>query len=216
MPLPPAWLLVSAAGVSTLLHLRAEYRGPRWQVYLFKPLTITILLLLALLPPPAASPAYRIAIASGLACSLVGDVFLMLPHDRFLPGLMSFFVAHLAYTFGFAMGVPAGAGIGVLLLLAVVGLPLVAVLWPSLGRLKVPVLLYIAVILGMAWRAWARNLVFPTTGTALAAVGATLFLLSDAILAVKRFRRPFQSAQALIMLSYEAAQCLIALSVSGS
>ena len=38
-------------------------------------------------------------------------------------------------------------------------------------------------------------------------------MASDAVLALNRFRRPFRSAQAVIMLTYVAAQALIALSV---
>ena len=54
---------------------------------------------------------------------------------------------------------------------------------------------------------------FDTPGSRLAAVGATLFMASDAVLALNRFRRPLRGAQAVIMLTYVAAQALIALSV---
>lgn len=50
----------------------------------------------------------------------------------------------------------------------------------------------------------------------LAAAGATLFMVSDAVLALNRFRTPFRLAQAAIMSTYVAAQLLIALSISGS
>ena len=40
MRVPLPWLVVTAITlVSLTFHLRAEYRGPRWQVYVFKPLT---------------------------------------------------------------------------------------------------------------------------------------------------------------------------------
>jgi uncharacterized membrane protein YhhN len=65
-----AILAVAAAALSAGLHLRAEYRRPRWQVYLFKPLTTAILLLLAALATSAHGPRYQIAIVVGLGCSL--------------------------------------------------------------------------------------------------------------------------------------------------
>jgi uncharacterized membrane protein YhhN len=65
----------------------------------------------------------------------------------------------------------------------------------------------------MVWVAWGRSWVLPTPGSTFAAAGAALFMASDAILALNRFRRPFRSAQTLIMTSYVAAQALIALSV---
>ena len=95
------WLAVAAAA-SLTLHLRAAYQGPEWQVYLFKPLTTSLVLLLALTAPPGATTRYRRAIGAGLALSLVGDVLLMLPGDRFVAGLIAFLAAHLAYLAAFS------------------------------------------------------------------------------------------------------------------
>lgn len=206
-------MLVALAGLSTWLHLQAESHGPRWQVYLFKPLTITLLLTLAMVSPPAAGRAYQLAISAGLACSLVGDVLLMLPHRRFAAGLASFFVAHLWYVAGLALGIPAGTAAFLLLPLAAAAFPLLWVLWPSLGRMRWPVLLYVAAILVMVWRAWARGMALASVGASLAAAGATLFIISDAILAVNQFHRPIRHAQVKIIATYELAQALIALSV---
>ncbi|MDH4130919.1 MAG: lysoplasmalogenase [Gemmatimonadota bacterium] len=208
----PGPAMLAAAALSALLHLRAEYQGPRWQVYLFKPLTTTLLLLLAAFSPSAHGPRYQLFVVVGLACSLAGDVFLMLPRDRFLPGLASFLLAHLAYVAAFSSGVPFDTAPLLFLPLVAVAIPLLRLLWPSLGRLRLPVLLYAATILVMVWRAWARPLALPSVGAAIAAVGATLFMVSDAILALNRFHRHFRSAQTLIMATYVAAQALIAIS----
>ena len=45
--MPASSAFLAAAALSVGLQLRAEYRGPRWQVYLFKPSTTALLLLLA-------------------------------------------------------------------------------------------------------------------------------------------------------------------------
>ena len=45
--MPASSVFLAAAALSVGLQLRAEYRGPRWQVYLFKPSTTALLLLLA-------------------------------------------------------------------------------------------------------------------------------------------------------------------------
>jgi uncharacterized membrane protein YhhN len=204
---------IVATALSASLHVRAEYQGPRWQVYLFKPLTTTLLFFLAGLSLSAHGARYQLFVMVGLACSLAGDVFLMLPRDRFLAGLASFLVAHLAYVAAFSSGVPFGTAPLLLLPLVAVSVPLLRLLWPGLGKLRLPVLLYTATILAMVWRAWARRSALPTPGTAVAAAGATLFMISDAILALNRFHRPFRSAQALVMTTYVAAQALIATSV---
>jgi len=208
----PAALTVAAAA-SVVFHLRAERHGTRWQVYLFKPTTTALLVVVAALANSAHGARYQQAVVLGLACSLVGDALLMLPGDRFVPGLASFLVAHLAYLVAFSTGVPLDTAPGLAFPLAVAGFLLLRLLWPGLGRLRVPVVLYAATILLMLWRAWARRWTLPSPGATLAAAGATLFVLSDAILALNRFRRPVPSAQTLIMGTYVAAQALIAWSV---
>jgi uncharacterized membrane protein YhhN len=204
---------IAAAALSTWFHLRAEYQGPRWQVYVFKPSTTALLLLLAALSTTAHGARYQLAIGLGLTCSLMGDVLLMLPRDRFVPGLASFLLAHLAYVVAFTSGVPIGTAPALALPLAAAAIPLLWLLWPALGTLRIPVILYTATILLMVWLAWGRSWALPTLGSTFAAAGATLFMASDGILALNRFRRPFRSAQALVMISYVVAQALIALSV---
>jgi uncharacterized membrane protein YhhN len=211
-PIPTSPLLLAAA-VACALHLHAAYRGPRWQVYLFKPLTTLLLLFLAAFAPAAHGPAYRFAILIGLVFSLAGDVFLMLPRDRFIVGLASFLLAHLAYIVAFGVAGPPVSDLQLLLPLGVVAAILVRLLWPGLGKLRIPVVLYTATIVVMVWRAWARSRGIPSLGTALAASGAALFLVSDALLALNRFRRSFPSAQVAVQVTYVAAQALIAMSV---
>jgi uncharacterized membrane protein YhhN len=183
-------------------------------VYLFKPATTALLLLLALVPATAQGIRYQAAIGVGLAFSLIGDVFLMLPRDRFVSGLASFLLAHLAYIVAFTSGIPLGSAPAVLVLLLVAAVPVLRLLWPALGPLRLPVLLYSAAILLMVWRAWGRRWLLPGPGATLAAIGATLFMISDGLLAVDRFRRRIPLAHTLIMTTYVAAQALIAASVS--
>jgi uncharacterized membrane protein YhhN len=205
--------ILVAATLSAALHLRADFRGPPWQAWLFKPLTTVLLLLLAALAHSAHGARYQIAVVLGLACSLLGDVFLMLPKERFIPGLASFLVAHLAYLAAFAAGVPFGSGPLLLVPLLAAAAVLLRVLWPGLAQLRIPVLVYTVAILLMVWSAWERSRAFPSAGATLAAAGALLFMVSDAVLALHRFHRPFRSAQLVIMATYVAAQALISLSV---
>jgi uncharacterized membrane protein YhhN len=213
IPLELAQTFLIAAAAACVLHLRAAYRGPVWQVYLFKPLTTLLLLAAAATGPSTHGSAYRTPILAGLVLSLFGDVFLMLPRDRFVAGLASFLAAHLAYIAAFQAEGPILAAPQLLLPLGVVAVVLLWVLWPGLGRLRAPVVLYTATIVAMVWRAWARSRAVPTPGTTLAAVGAVLFLVSDSLLAIDRFRRRFPGARAAVQITYVAAQALIAVSV---
>ncbi|MDQ3804027.1 MAG: lysoplasmalogenase [Acidobacteriota bacterium] len=197
---------------SALLAIRAEYRGPRPYVYLFKPLTVCLIILVALQTKFGTPGAYRSLVVAGLLCSLAGDVFLMLPRDRFVQGLVSFLVAHAFYFAAFAADGARGPSALAAAALAVYGALMVGLLWPRLGRLRGPVVVYVAVILLMAWQAVNRWLTDGPPGSGLAAAGALLFVASDSLLAWNRFRGNFRAAQALVLGTYFAAQWLIALS----
>lgn len=209
-PLSVATLLVAA---SAALEVRAEYRGPRWHVYLFKPLTTALLLAIAAAASSPGPARYQLAVILGLGLSLAGDVFLMLPGDRFVAGLTSFLLAHVAYGVAFTTAVPMAAAPVWFAPFAIAGLAILARLWHRLGRLRLPVTAYVMVVVSMAGLAAGRWWLLRSPGAALAACGAALFVASDALLAVNRFGRPFRSAQALIHSSYFLAQWLIALSV---
>ena len=93
-------VLITSVVFAAVLAMRAYYldAARRWQAYVFKPLATLLVVALAL-SLPAASPAYRWAVVAGLAFSTAGDIFLMLPRERFVAGLLSFLVAHLFYIF---------------------------------------------------------------------------------------------------------------------
>ncbi|SDO76998.1 Uncharacterized membrane protein YhhN [Pedococcus dokdonensis] len=149
-----------------------------------------------------------------LALSLVGDVALLSDSQpRFVAGLGSFLLAHLAFVVAFAhLGMPRGD-------LALVGLVLVAGLAATVGRLVVPaarqeggavlgaaVAGYMGVIGAMVVAAWA-------TGHPLVALGASVFMVSDAVLALDRFVRERRFGSLAVMVTYHLAQVLLVLGV---
>ena len=163
---------------SALLNIRAEQLGERRQVYVFKPLTTALIILIALQGTHANGSAYRALVVAGLVCSLAGDVFLMLPRDRFVAGLVSFLFAHLFYIAAFTLdGRHVSVWTAVPLLLY--GALMLSRLWPRLGKLKVPVVVYVSVILWMALQASGRWLMVGGWSGAAAGAGALLFVVSD-------------------------------------
>jgi uncharacterized membrane protein YhhN len=207
-----AALSLAALG-SGILHVLAEYHGPRLQIYLFKPLTMILILALAFLRAKAAPGLYGRAVIGGLLCSLAGDVFLMLPSDRFLPGLASFLLAHLFYIAAFTDGFRFGRSCRALWPFGLYGLLIFLILLPTLGPMKWPVLGYILVILAMGWQAWVRWAATGRRPALWAFLGALLFIVSDSVLALNRFYQPLGPAQAVILSTYFTAQWLITLSI---
>jgi sterol desaturase/sphingolipid hydroxylase (fatty acid hydroxylase superfamily)/uncharacterized membrane protein YhhN len=165
------------------------------------------------LPPPgtsAGSGRFQGLLVTGLALSLVGDVLLML-HGLFIPGLVSFLLAHVCYIALFRQGVPwfpSGRALGGTLAL---GAAMYAVLFPHLGPvLQVAVAAYTVVIALMAAQAIGRALLLRDASSIAVAVGAGFFMLSDSLLAINRFAMPLPMAQLWVLASYYVAQVLIA------
>jgi uncharacterized membrane protein YhhN len=206
--------LTLLAAVCTALGIRAERRGARRAFYLFKPLTTLVILALAATAPQPVGGGYQALVCLGLLFSLAGDVFLMLPRDRFVAGLASFLVAHLFYVAAFVPRPPTLAAPVVLAGLVAYGTVLLRALWPRLGNLRVPVAIYAAALVVMGWQAAERWAALQTPPALLAALGAGLFVISDSVLAWERFRKPFAHGQAVVLATYWAAQWLIASSVS--
>ncbi len=213
MPPPTPTPLIAAFAALTLW---AEHRDSRRAIYLLKPLTTVLILALAATAPQPVSRGYQALVCAGLLFSLAGDVFLMLPRDRFVAGLASCLVAHLFYVAAFAPRPVTLAAPLVLAALVVYGMVLLRALWPRLGELRVPVAVYAAALLVMAWQAAERWAVLHTTPALLAALGAGLFVVSDSVLAWERFRRSHPYGQAVVLGTYFAAQWLIASSVSAA
>lgn len=208
--------LVATAVAAGAVTIFARLQQAQLLEWLAKPLATIAVLLMALGAAPLPTARYRGLIAAGLLCSLAGDIFLMLPADLFLPGLVAFLAAHLCYLTAFRSDGGGGGPVGLLVLVVLAGAGVLSVLWPSLGAMQIPVLLYVAVILTMCWMALGRWWVTRSPGSGLAAAGAILFVASDSVLALDRFRSPVPWSPLLVLGTYYAAQILIASSVGSA
>jgi uncharacterized membrane protein YhhN len=203
-------ILTSLAIVSALLHMWAEYQGPPIQIYIFKPLTMVLIILIAALAKTPPSRKYKYAVTAGLVFSLVGDILLMLPMDVFVFGLVSFLIAQMIYTYAFRSGRPWRFKLAALLPFVVYGILIFVILQPGLDGMAIPVAAYILVIMIMVWQAWDQWDQVRSRWTRLAFIGAALFVISDSILALNKFGEPFIAARALTLSTYFSAQWLIA------
>jgi len=200
--------LVLATAFSAVLTIRAREQTRKVPLYVFKPLTL-ILIIVSALVKRADHTAYFYGIMAGLVFCLLGDIFLMFPEQRFTAGLGSFLIGHILYTVAFVSDVGFGFSPIVLCPFAVYGFWMCKILFPHLGRMKLPVLIYTAVLLIMAWQAWERWLGAGQNLALLASTGAFLFVVSDSVLAINRFRGKFRYAQTIILSTYYAAQMFI-------
>lgn len=209
------WTLAVAAS-AVLAIIGAEFAGLRALHYVFKPLTTLLILAMALRLSSAPS-AYRRWIVAGLVLSTLGDVFLMLPFDGFVFGLGSFLLAHIAYLVALRQRGGWWRLRWPVLVYAVIASLVLARLWPGLPvELRIPVIVYVIALAGMAAQAasvWREHRVAVTR---IAAIGGAFFVTSDVLLAMDRFSSPIPNASVWVLATYWIAQWCIACSVQAT
>ena len=150
-------------------------------------------------------------IAAFVFC-LLGDVFLMLPRDAFIPGLASFAVAQMLFTISFATGETSDGrmAIGFLIVLPIAGLLarrfIRAIRITGPVELVAPVVVYMLVIAAMTIAAIAE-------GSPVAIAGAAIFMVSDSLIAETRFVKARAWHSVGIMVTYHAALAGLALGI---
>ena len=180
--------------------------------YVCKPAATLALLATAIALDPI-HPTTRVWFCVALTFCALGDVFLMLPRDAFVPGLASFLVAQLCIAIGNALVVTSWVALIVAaIVVSFVTVPLAARYLRALARaetdgLALPVLPYIGAIAAMVVTAAA-------SGVVLAAVGAVLFFASDALIAETRFVGPRPGAPVVIMVTYHLALAALVVSLA--
>ena len=144
-----------------------------------------------------------------LLFSAAGDAILAIEGTNlFVPALGSFLITHLLYAAIFvglyrtAPFVLAGWRKAMMILAIVFAIGYLVVLWPNLGALAVPVLLYVCAIVTMtAFSFRVQPIIVPA--------GALLFMISDSLIAYEKFIRPAFWLSAAIWITYAMAQQMI-------
>ena len=207
------------------LHLAAILAGSEYWAALTKPLLMSSLLAVVVWQPCLRGSVRQALqnrrlkglLMGGLLLSLAGDVLLIFQQKAsiyFMLGLAAFLLAHVCYIIVF-LGMRRQAGVQgtfkkiPFMLVAVYAVGLLALLWPGLGGMTAPVVVYAAVISTMLLAALHAVPKGSGGGPWLGVLGASLFVLSDSLLAINKFHTPFQSAGFFIMLTYGLAQLLI-------
>ncbi len=152
--------------------------------------------------------------------SFLGDTLLMFgKHDElyFMLGLAAFLIAHVFYIFSYRQHKNAShpdelqgvqrIRLAFPIVLAVSGL--VVILYPTLGPMKIPVLLYALTIVIMVLNALFRFGRTSSPSFWLVFSGAILFMISDSLIAINKFVTTIFIADFFIMSTYIVAQLLI-------
>ncbi len=165
-----------------------------------------------------AKPGHTIWIILALLAGCAGDV-LIVQHTEyaFLSGLSAFLIGHFAYITGFLREVHQSGKQGFIqrhpaavpvYLLVTSGVMLFFA--PYTGIMKVPVFIYIFVLLSMSMAALHRIGTKPAWSDVAIWLGSISFVVSDFMIAWDKFIRPLPYAYTFIMFTYLAGQYAIA------
>jgi uncharacterized membrane protein YhhN len=203
----------------SLLYLIILFLGyQNWDLFL-KPILIPILAFGVYFYPKFSS---KKTLLTALLFSWIGDVILLfadMAEIYFILGLVAFLISHITYCVlfnkqskgkfkknkvFFAIGSA---------LIACYLIAMLSVLLPTLGDLKIPVIVYATVISTMLIFAFNGLLIWEKPANQYIFLGATVFVISDSILAVNKFYTPIEKSSFFIMLTYLVAQYLIVVGI---
>lgn len=176
---------ITIAGVAAMLF--ADVSGRRWLEWIGKPSASLAFLALGLYTASGNDAATTQAFIAALAFSVVGDVALMgRTNASFLVGLSAFLLGHVAFVVAFLLR---GVALSALALWAVPAAVCAFGAWRWLGphvegRMRGPVLVYMAVISTMAVCSLASHAQSPAP---VLVVAALAFFISDLAVAREKF-----------------------------
>ena len=152
---------------------------------------------------------YPLRISIGLFFCLLGDSFLLL-ETFFIYGLVSFLIAHLIFLFAFIKSQGWQWRPKIILVLLPIAAAIFIFISKDLGDLYIPVIIYLIIILLMSWQGWAMSLNPKLKQHRFLGLAVSLFLFSDALIAINKFSYNFSFSGVLILSSYWLSIYLIA------
>lgn len=188
--------------------------------FIFKPLLMVILIAFYIKSMEGGWNKIHKIMVAAFAFSWVGDVALMFVkynENFFLLGLVGFLITHVLYIVAFVDVTDKQAPhflkttpfILIPFLLYFAGL--LYYVFPAVpGDFKIPVALYSATIAAMVITAVNRKGRVNADSFNYVIAGALLFMVSDSIIAINKFKSPFSTAGIFIMILYIAGQYAIA------
>ena len=155
-------------------------------------------------------------VLSALICCFLGDFFLLWSQKKafFIAGLLSFLMGHIFYTIAFLQTTSFLSGIPKWFYFSLLpyiwyGIFILKKLNPYLYPMKVPVIVYLNVILIMSFASFSRIWALKGLSFWLPFIGSIFFIASDSLLAFRNFKVKLSRGWVSIIITYILAQLLI-------
>lgn len=198
----------------SILNIIYVRKNNRLGIFVTKPLLMPLLMLFYLLN----ASVINYSILAALAFGFLGDVLLLqdVNQRRILAGIASFLIGHIFYISTFVgnyyntLDIPVWS---LLFLLPYIGgaLLLLKKLFSSIQFIKLPVIVYMSVILLMSFSSILRVWTVSLLSFLLTFAGSLSFILSDSLLAFDLFTVRLKKSDTAVMTTYILAQLLIVL-----
>ncbi|WP_336194036.1 lysoplasmalogenase [Providencia stuartii] len=189
------------------LYVDAAYRGPEWQRWLFRPITLILLLLWGWNADFLTSQSYLIL--AGLAVSLLADMMRMLSSERLLASVALMFTSYLLYTISFGMQLDFSLYLPWLPIPLVIAAITLVLIWTKLEDMQAMVFALLIMSMIMAWVAGDQFFGLGRDYNFSIMVGAFLLFISNCIWLIARFRFSFKASKAIVAALYFLGQFFI-------
>lgn len=210
------FLLASLVDIVFVLEVNSEMR------FYSKPLILFgLIVYFYRFTKPIASTLLTKAILSALIFSWIGDI-LLLWSNLFVYGLGAFLMAQICYIIGFRLAQRGSIQLEQMNFIKIFffNLPIYLtaaftfyLINPNLGSMRIPVIIYIIVIVSMVATARDRFKKCNSASFWQVFIGAVLFFISDGAIALSRFFKDFPESGIVIMGTYVIAQLLIVMGI---
>jgi uncharacterized membrane protein YhhN len=189
------------------LYIDAAYRGPQWQCWLFRPVTLLLLVFWAWSADITDTSGYLII--AGLFVMLMADGWQMLSSERLLPAIFLLSLSFLLYTISFTLQMSFSFYLPLLAILLILSVIVLFIIWRPAGSLRAPVIFLLTMSFIMAWIAGEQYFGLAREHNFSIMIGAFLLFIANSIWLIANFRYPFKASKATITACYFIGQFLI-------
>lgn len=182
------------------LYIDAAYRGPNWQRWIFRPITLLLLLLWAWQVPEHSINSYLIV--GALFVTLLSDLLKIFDGKYLLPSLALICLSYILYLVSFLLPLELTFYLPLLAFVIIAAIVVLAIVWTKLDKLAIPTSITLLAGFIMFWIAGEKFFYLSNDHNLSIMVGAFLLVLAYCIWLINRFRFSFSASKGLVSACY--------------
>lgn len=182
------------------LYIDAAYRGPNWQRWIFRPITLLLLLLWAWQVPEHSINSYLIV--GALFVTLLSDLLKIFDGKYLLPSLALICISYILYLVSFLLPLELTFYLPLLAFVIIAAIVVLAIVWTKLDKLAIPTSITLLTGFIMFWIAGEKFFYLSNDHNLSIMIGAFLLVLAYCIWLINRFRFSFSASKGLVSACY--------------